>query len=156
MAVVVIAVLAAGIAWFFLRPKSPVPSKIAKAVDFPVYYPDPKKLPAGYTLDTTSFKNPVSNGISYSVDYGNGQKLVFSLQDKPSSSELQDFNSNYIPLHNDYKTPVGQAELGAYNNHGTTESLISLPTNGKTWIIITAPYNTDQTKLKQVLSALRN
>jgi hypothetical protein len=134
---------------------SPVPKTLAQSVNFPIYYPDPKKLPAGYVLDSASFAKPVSQGIKYSVNYDKDQKMVFSLQPKPPAADLQNFNTNYIPLRIDYPTAVGQAEIGAYNNHGKTESLISLPTKTNTWIIITAPYNIDQAKLKQVISSLR-
>jgi hypothetical protein len=134
---------------------SPVPKSVAQAVNFPVYYPDPQKLPAGYTLNTNSFTSPVKNGVTYSVSYDNGKKIVFSIQVKPTDSELQTFNSSYIPLRIDYQTPIGQAEIGAYNNHGDTQTLVSLPTKTNSWIIITAPYNIDQGNLKKVLSSLK-
>lgn len=153
----------AAAAGLYLRPKSQspaaaqpiVPADIAAKVSFPVYYPDPKKLPAGYTLDRSSFGSPVKNGVNYKVSYGNGKSLVFSIQMKPSDSQLQTFNSSYIPLRIDYQTSAGQAEIGAYNNHGTIETLVSLPTPTNAWIIITGPQDTDQTNLKQVLKALR-
>ena len=135
---------------------SPVPKAVTQAVNFPVYYPDPKKLPAGYNLDQNSFTiSPKKNGVAYSVSYDNGKKIVFSVQTKPSDSELQSFNSNYIPLRIDYQTPAGQAEIGAYNNHGNVQTLVSLPTRTTAWIVVTAPYDTNQVKLKQVLSSLK-
>lgn len=137
------------------KPASPVPAAVSQAVSFPVYYPDQAKLPAGYVLDLNSFKTPVKNGVAYSVSYGNNQKLVFSLQAKPSANELESFKANYIPLRIDYQTDIGQAEIGAYNNHGNVQTLISLPTKTNTWIIITAPYDTNQDKLKKVLNSLK-
>jgi hypothetical protein len=135
-------------------PASPVPVALAQSVNFPIYYPVQAKLPAGYTLDLSSFKRPVQNGVSYSVSYSHSKKLVFSLQPKPSASELQNFTANYIPLHNSYQTPTGQALLGAYDTKTGTETLVSLPTGSNTWIIITAPYDISQDQLKQVLSSL--
>ncbi len=135
---------------------SPVPKTIASSVSFSIYYPEQSKLPAGYTLDLNSFKQPVRNGVNYTVSYSNGHKLVFSLQPKPSATELQNFSANYIPLHITYHTSIGQALLGAYNTKTGTETLVSLPANGSsTWIILTAPYDINQDQLKQVLSALR-
>lgn len=153
---VVAAAAAAGWWYFTQRNTSPVPESIRKSVSFPVYYPDPKKLPAGYTLDTNSFKNPVKNGVTYNVNYGGG-RVVFSVQAKPSATELDSFTASYIPLNNIYQTPVGQARLGAYNNGGkiATETLVSLPTDKNVWIIVTAPYNINQDQLKEVLSSLR-
>jgi flagellar basal body-associated protein FliL len=134
---------------------SPVPSAISQAVSFPVYYPNPEKLPSGYYLDKDSFKNPVKNGVAYSVSYGGNKKIVFSAQQKPSDNELQAFNSSYIPLRTDYQTKAGQAEIGAYNNHGTIETLVSLSTNSSTWLVVTAPYDINQDQLKKVLSAIQ-
>ena len=136
------------------RYASPVPKSITSSVSFPIYYPDQSKLPAGYTLDASSFKQPVQNGVNYTVDYGNRQELVFSLQPKPPASELQNFVANYIPLHNSFQAPTGQALLGAYNTKTGTETLVSLPTGSNTWIIITAPYNINQDQLKQVIGSL--
>lgn len=129
---------------------SPVPKEVAQAVNFPVYYPDPKKLPAGYSLNTGSFSSPVKNGVSYSVSYGSGQKIVFSVQTKPSDNELQSFNGNYIPLRIDYQTPIGQAEIGAYHS----QTLASLPVINGPWIVITAPSDINQDQLKQILNAI--
>ncbi|HSX18343.1 MAG TPA: hypothetical protein VLE51_03240 [Candidatus Saccharimonadales bacterium] len=139
-------------AWLYgQKSASPVPKNIKNAVSFPIYYPDQKKLPAGYILDTKSFANPVKNGVSYAVNYGNGQKLIFSVQPKPSDNELQSFYGNYIPLRIDIQIPNGQAEIGTYHN----QTLVSLPVINGPWIIITGPQNTNQSQLKQVLSALR-
>jgi hypothetical protein len=131
---------------------SPVPEAVAQAVNFPVYYPDPDKLPAGYTLNTGSFASPVKNGASFSVSYDNGKKIVFSVQTKPSDTELQTFNSSYIPLKVDYQTPVGQAEIGAYHN----QTLVSLPVVNGPWVVITAPLDINQGQLKTVLSSLKH
>jgi hypothetical protein len=130
---------------------SPVPRALAQSVNFPVYYPDPKKLPAGYTLNLGSFAAPVKNGVNYSVNYDNGKKIVFSVQLKPADSELQSFNSSYIPLRIDYQTPVGQAEIGSYHS----KTLVSLPVINGPWIIITAPLDINQDQLKSVLSSIR-
>lgn len=138
------------------RPISPVPKFIAAAVNFPIFYPEQKELPEGYYLNLNSFKQPVAEGVNYIVDYNNGKEIVFSLQPKPQGDELQDFEDDYIPLHNDYQTPNGQAMLGAYNTKNGAETLVSLPlNNSNTWIIITAPSNTNQTQLEKVLNSLK-
>jgi hypothetical protein len=133
------------------RTTSPVPKTISQSITFPVYYPDPKKLPAGYTLDLSSFSTPVKNGVTYWVNYGKGNKIVFSIQRKPSNGELQTFDGNYLPLEISYQTPVGMAEIGAYN----LKTLVSLPTNSSAWVIITAPPNIDQGQLEQILSIMK-
>jgi hypothetical protein len=132
-------------------PISPVPASISHAVNFKVYYPDQSKLPVGYIFDKNSFANPVKNGISYSVNYGNGSKIVFSLQTKPSDNELQTFNGNFIPLRIDIQTPLGQAESGVYRE----KTLASLPITNGPWVVVTAPKDINQQQLKQILSSLK-
>ena len=146
--------------WLIWRPdpkttspdnSNPVPLSIRQAVSFPVYYPDQQKLPSGYNLNTSSFGLPVNNGVSYSVSYGGGKKIVFSVQAKPSESELQTFNSSYIPLRIEYETSIGQAKIGAYQS----KTLVSLPVMNGPWIIITAPADINQDQLKSVLQSIR-
>jgi hypothetical protein len=151
-------IVVVGIRWveWQHRYTSPVPKNIVQGVSFPIYYPVQKILPVGYTLDLNSFEQPRQNGISYMVSNNKGQKLVFSLQPKPSSSALQNFEANYIPLNNSYQTANGQALIGAYNTKTGIETLVSLPTDSSTWVIITGPSNINQTQLKQVLSSLKN
>jgi len=146
-------VLVAGLAGWSLIQKnsSPVPKRIAQKVSFPVYYPEQAKLPGGYTLDLQSFTSPVKNGVAYAVVYSGGKKIVFSVQAKPSDNELQSFNGNYIPLHLDYQTALGQAEIGAYH----AQTLVSLPVIDGPWIVMTAPSDINQDQLKQVIHALR-
>lgn len=143
--------------WLYLhRAISPIPKKIQKSVSFPVYYPDPKKLPAGYTLDKNSINTPQKNAVLYKVNFDQDKKWVFSLQQKPSDDEIQSFYANYIPLRNKLDIPLGHVEIGAYNNKGTVESVVSLPiSRSNTWIIVTGPANFDQPKLEQVLKSLR-
>jgi hypothetical protein len=134
------------------RTVSPVPKNIRQAVSFPIYYPDPKKLPASYTLDTKSFTAaPDKNGVAYWINYYSGKRLVFSVQPKPSDSELQNVNSNFIPIRIDYQTPVGQAEIGTYNN----QTFVSLPIINGPWIVITAPADINHDHLKQILKSVR-
>lgn len=132
----------------------PISKAIRSSISTPVYYPDKAKLPKGYVLDTTSFQSPQPNTLLYSVKYGDGQTLLFSLQPKPSDEEIQRFYSNHIPLRNQVKTPAGRAEIGAYNNADKLQTIVSLPTNDDTWILITAPSEIDQSDLKKVLNSL--
>ena len=131
---------------------SPVPATVMAAVDYKVYYPDITKLPTGYKLDEHSFNVLVKNGIAYTVSYEVSKKIVFSLQTKPSDNELAAFRSNYIPLRTDFQTPIGAAQIGAYNS----QTLVSLPLFNGPWIVITAPSDINQDQLKQVINSLRS
>lgn len=132
------------------RDTSPIPKSIQKAVNFPIYYPDPKKLPAGYSLDINSFSTS-GQAVVYQVNNGS-TKLVFSLQQKPSDQALQQFYTQHIPLHTTVQTVVGTATIGAIG----TQTVVSLPTAKGSWILITAPGNYDQNKLKSILMSIRD
>lgn len=133
---------------------SPVPKNIQKAVSYPVYYPDPKKLPAGYNLDPNSFSAPKPDVIVYSLRNKSRQKLSISVQAKPDDSVIQDLYNRAIPLRSQYQTKIGLAQIGVYQS-STPQTIASLPTNDNVWIIITGPVNINQTELKQVLSSLK-
>ena len=129
-----------------------MPQAVAQAVNFPIYYPDQKKLPAGYSLNSNSFKYLPGQGVLYYVSYDNGKRLVFTLQQKPSGSDLANFNKKYIPINRQVLTLVGTATMGAIGD----QTVVSLPTDSNTWIIITGPadiYATSQ--LTQVVRSIK-
>jgi hypothetical protein len=138
--------------WSYIdRTINPVPKSISSLVNFPIYYPDQKKLPAGYILIRDSFRSPIENGIGYTVNYGENQHIVFSVQKTPSDSEAQAFNDSYIPARTDYLTPLGQAEIGTYKS----QLLVSLPIKNGSWLVITAPLDINIDQLKTVLQTLK-
>lgn len=132
-----------------LKTADPLPSKIRNSVGFGLYYPSTSVLPSGYTLNTRSFS---SNKIAvvYTVNMPSG-KLVFSQQQKPSTMTLQTFVAKYLPLHLTMVTSLGTADMGVIGS----QTVISLPTNGNTWILITGPLNTNQAQLSRVLQSLQ-
>lgn len=132
-----------------LQDSSPVPATVRKSVSFPVYYPSPAKMPAGYTLDLHSF-SATSQTVVYSVTYETNKKIAFTVQRKPSDDELKLFHTNQMPLRNEVKVAVGTATTGSLNN----QTLASLPTNDQTWLLITAPIDIDQEQFRQVLRAI--
>lgn len=130
---------------------NPVPAVVRAGVPFPVYYPAAGKLPAGYTLDASSF-SAGNQAVVYRVSYGAGKQITFSVQQKPSASDIQSFYKTHLPLHNDVATSVGTAAVGVLNN----QVFVSLPTHDDSaWLLATAPLDIDQAKLKQVLEALQ-
>ncbi len=128
-----------------------VPANIKAAVNVPIYYPDPKKLPAGYTLDTNSFKKINDQAAGYVVTYDNGKRLVFTVQAKPSADEIDEFYKNQMPLHFSIDTGVGKAAVGVINN----QTVASLPTNDKSWLLIAGPTDVNQDQLKQILKSIQ-
>jgi hypothetical protein len=159
LSVLGILIMLGGVAggWLFLhREISPIPKSLRNSVNFTVYYPDPKKLPTGYSLNVSSFQIAQKNGVLYYVTYDGDKKIAFSVQEKISDVDLQSFYTNYMPLHQDFATPAGKAQIGASSSSGAEKTLVSLPTNTNTWLLITAPLDINQDKLKQVLSSIRS
>jgi hypothetical protein len=130
--------------------KDPVPKIIRENSKLAIYYPDQSKLPDGYTLDEKSF-SAGNQAILYTVTYGNGQRISFTLQAKPSSQSLQVFYAKQIPLHTTLHTSNGTATIGALGN----QIIASLPTDKNTWILLTAPGGINQNALHQVLRSLK-
>lgn len=127
----------------------PLSQVILHSVDFTIYYPDAKQLPKNYYLDYSSFS---SNGeaVLFNVTGPNNQKLVFSIQKKPPSADIQTFVFHNIPLHNTVNTNIGQAAVGVLNK----QTFVSLPTDGNSWIIMTAPLSISQNDIGQILKSL--
>lgn len=152
---IVMLIVAGGVAGIWAydhRSDSLVPKVVRGKIDFPIYYPDPAKLPAGFVLDSSSFKSVSPEAVLYIVNYGTNKKLVFTVQKKPSDSELDNFNKQYIPIHRQVSTSVGTATIGAIGN----QTVVSLPTKDSSWILMTgAPDMYNTSNLAQVLKAIR-
>ena len=134
---------------------SPVPQSINKQINFPIYYPDAKRLPSGYVLDKNSFRSPQKGVVIYSVIYDSNKKIVFSVQQKPSDSIIQDFYANSIPLRNHFNISLGDLEIGAFGSGKTLGTVASLTTKDGSWLIVTAPGDINQLQLEQVMNSLK-
>jgi hypothetical protein len=106
-------------------------------------------LPSGYVFNVQAISSS-NQTVLYTVGYGHNQKLIFTEQDRPSDIAIKGFYSVHMPLYIPVDTSVGTAALGELNH----ETVISLPTNTNTWILMTAPLNADQSQLKKVVRSL--
>jgi hypothetical protein len=131
-----------------------VPKNIQKQVNFHVYYPAQDKIPAGYKVDTSSFRTAASNVVLFSVNYSNGRSMVFSESEKPSGDVIDKFNASAIPIHTQVSTAVGKALVGAYGSGKDLRTIASLPIPNGPWLIITAPSDINQADLEKVLQAI--
>lgn len=129
----------------------------SEKVSFPIYYPDTSKLPDGYTFDEASITNPQPEAILYKVLYENGAKeVIFSLQPKISDDEMRKFYNNFIPVRYEVDTPIGIADIGAYNNGPLIQNLASLPVkDDATWLIVTAPSDINEDQFALILKSLK-
>lgn len=134
---------------------SPISKVISNAVAFPIYYPDPNRLPANYTLNQNSIMVVKPGVVIFNVAIaGQKQNIVFSEEVRPSDATMNSFLANYIPLHTDFNTPLGSASVGAYNDGNEIKSVISLPINNGPWIIVTAPGSISNAVFESVVNAL--
>ena len=134
---------------YFSVAPNPIPISVRQAVSFPTYYPNTNKLPSGYVLDKSSI-SASQNALVLSITYGHANLIVFTEQPLPKSNDLQQFYAQHIPLRTNLTTSIGQAAISALDN----KTFVSLPST-KTWIIITAPTNINQSLLKQVILSIR-
>ena len=152
--VLVVVGLVAGMYNVFGSSTSLVPQKIQRAVDFSIYYPNTKKMPAGYTLDIQSFRLAQPGVVLFAVTYGGGKDITFSEQQQPSNDDINKFVSSYIPLNTILQLPLGQAKIGAYGTAPDIRTVASLPIHNGPWLIITAPPNVSHDDLAQVMRSL--
>lgn len=151
-AIIILAAVVAAVLHGFSN--GPVPRDIQKQTNFRIYYPAQNKLPAGYSIDKSSFRTAEANVVLFSLSYGNGRSLVFSESPKPSGDVIDKFNASAIPVHTQVSTSVGKATVGAYGSGKDLRTIASLPVNDGPWLILTAPSDIDQNDLQQVLQAI--
>lgn len=139
--------------WFFYRQYAQVvPASIQASVDFPVYYPT--DMPDDYQLDTHSFKLAQPDVVVFAVTYGKGNSIAFSEEQPLSSSEMDKFLSNYLPLNSSLQLPVGQAKVGAYGSAPHSRTVVSLPITHGPWLIVSAPGDVPHAALVTMLRSL--
>lgn len=148
----VVAILVGGgwLGYQHFRVSSPVPANVRSSVPFPVYYPDAKKLPAGFTFDPTAI-TATNQVIVYTIKYTTGKQLAITEQVKPTDDQLKDFATKQLPLNTTVAIPAGTATIGAIG----MQTVISLPTHDNTWLLITGPSSIKPAELKQFLQSLR-
>lgn len=150
---VVFGVVGLLIGWYLLwGMPTVVPKKIQKSVDFSIYYPG--TLPAGYVLDTQSFRLADPGVVIFAVAHGKGKSIVFSEQDQPSASDIDKFITTYLPLNSEVKLPLGQAKVGAYGSAPNIRTVLSLPIRNGPWVIVTMPSDISHDDLVKILAAL--
>ena len=151
---VIVIVIIVLVIWLVTRQPSgtlpyPIPRSEAKQLGFDIYYPSQKLLPSGYSLNKSSFE-ATNQVLIYSVSYGNGHKIVFSDQAKPTSTQIEAFYTRNLPLNTTLQTNIGLATMGAISD----ENVVSIPTNTNAWLIVTAPSDINQGSLDQVIKSV--
>jgi hypothetical protein len=146
--------LAAGLFYYFLFIKDkntlplPISRQTVKSLQFDIYYPNKKMLPSSYVLNTSSFSYSEQTLI-YTVT-GGLSKIIFSNQLKPDNAQIQQFYATKMPLHTTLNTSIGTATIGSING----QTIVSIPTNTNTWVIMTAPQTVNQQDLSQIINSI--
>ena len=145
-------IVLAGLVFIYYRNKeqNPIPLGIRQNTPFPIYYPDPKKMPPDYKLDINSLSSR-QGVVVYAINYKSTKKLVISEEPKLAAADLQYFYAHHLPLHTTLSTSIGTATIGAIGS----QSVTSLPTNDNTWLLITAPSNINESQLKELILSLK-
>ena len=104
------------VALIYSSPVSPIPKSILSSVNYPVYYPSQNRLPYGYSLDKKSIQLINPQVVILVIKRSSQNMIVVNEQSKPKTSVINNFATNYIPIHTSFWTPIGTATLGAYNN----------------------------------------
>ena len=136
------------------QPLDPIPVSIISKVSFPVYFPDPSKLPSGFSLLKNSIQYSKPGVVIYVISNSLNQQVVISEQAEPAQSTIDSFLSSYIPLHATVSTADGEAQYGAMNQGKSLRSVISLPISNGPWIIATASSSLSRAEFTQVINSM--
>jgi hypothetical protein len=111
---------------------TPIPRSVRHGVSYPLYYP--ANLPAGYSVDRTSFKNQ-DGVLIFSIKTPNGKNIAVSEQAVPLNLDLHPVSNApvKIPGERDFTTPIGKGHVGLWS-----DKYVADITTDDTWIITNA------------------
>ena len=148
-AIIILAVAASAVLYFRASAiHNPVPIAVQKSVPFTIYFPNQKKLPAGYNLDIRSF-SASSEAVVYAITYGPGKNIAITAQQKPDNAAIQSLYSQ-VASRTTISTPAGTATVGSLNG----KAFAGIPTKTGVWLLATAPASINTGQFKAVLQTL--
>jgi len=123
-----------GYAAYANRPTGPFPREATKGLTFPLAYV--RNLPAGYTVDETSFEQQDGDVLTFNIKSPNGKGIAVAEQARPNDLELSQKSEAAgsgitLPFENDFTTPLGDAKMNLWGER----TVISIPT-ADTWVIL--------------------
>ena len=134
--------------WLVLNTK-PIPGKYRQGLNFELYYP--KNLPAGYTVNRSSFQRD-DKVLIFSINAPNGRQIAVSEEQIPVGLDLSQHTANpsaiKLPDQDTFTTSIGSAQTSFWGDKYVT----SLVTQN-TWIIlnVTGFTNKESEKVAQSL-----
>lgn len=136
--------------YFVARDSNPIPPKIQKSVQFPLYYP--QQLPKGWQVDSNSFSQG-SNVVLFRItDKNNTSKGVsVTIQPQQDTFDIDRFYKETLTKSTQFTTSLGQAAIG----EGTLGTRVGSIVTGESWILVTAPKdNATNSDIRTILSSL--
>lgn len=133
--------------YLYKQKQTIVPANIKKEASIPILYPN--KLPAGYKIDKNSFSVTQGNLITYYAADTNNNKMVFTVQAKPSNFDFAKFYAQGLTNTNKFTTPLGEGVIGKASGR-----LVGSLTTGNTWVLISS--NSNSVTADKIQYALQN
>jgi hypothetical protein len=98
-------------AWQRTKTAGPIPKKVTKNLDFPLYYPF--DLPAGYSVNESSFIRR-ENVLIFSIETRSGKSIAVSEEAVPATAPIRSTNSSPIPIPGEkaFSSSIGQVHIG--------------------------------------------
>jgi hypothetical protein len=138
--------VAAGLFWYFrLRPVNPLAKEMEHA-SFVVYYPT--YIPKNYKLDHQSYEEGPGY-ISYYARSPGGDKVLFIVQPRPQSGNIEDIQKKIWK-----DTSTGQTDYGA-TAVGTNEGKAIGSLSGASLAIVSAPSSVSKAEMTKIIEGLK-
>ncbi len=147
MGSIVIVIAAAGLAFWYFAPHAPsLPANVKDQIRFSAFLP--AELPPGYAIQENSYA--YQNGVlTYRISAPNKVTVLATEQPQPTNFDINTF---YKGLKNSRSaaTPYGTAQAGQF-----LKSEVGTLTASGTWLLLSAPENTDSSVLLTILSHMK-
>lgn len=133
--------------YYYYAQAQVVPKNIQDQAEIPILYPT--KLPEGYSIAKNSFSVTNGNIISYYAESQGSNRLLFTVQTRPSNFDFEQFYAKSLTNRTKFSTPLGEAAAGTAGDR----LLGSLATE-RSWILITT--NNPSITIENIVIALRS
>lgn len=145
----IIIAVSLAITFVFLIPHDPIPKNIRSQVSFTLYYPN--KLPAGWSLDKTSFYADTNDQVVGYRLKGPSGNLGVTIQPVPKNFSYNDFYTRRLSYTVQFLTPLGQGAVGTAEGQ-----LIGSLVTTNSWVLTSSnSTNIKSTDIQSIISNLK-
>lgn len=137
------------VGYIYYQNRDVVPKSVLAQANIPILYP--AQLPAGFQINKSSFNVTNGNLIAYYADNSAGDRILFTVQAKPSNFDYDTFYSQSLQNADKFTTDLGEGAVGTAQGR-----VLGSLTTDKTWLIVSGNDNSiDSTKVSFVLHHLK-